>query len=472
MLLPAMDRLMQELQHSTKLLSFPSSGSGTEAKDAFGPLVMADIGYSVVGIGTASLMFGGFLLALVVFGLGLRKWRRSEVLGWIGPVTALSTAGAFLAVGEAGRRSVPPSMAVTEMVAVNPRSSEQAITGLLGFYRPDGGPTGLSSSQGGLLELDMAGLEGQNRRLVLTDIDAWRWEGLALPAGVRQGLFRAEVRQPGSMAAKARFGPEGLEGKTLSGPFQNLADGLIYSPSHRAFAVHMRSDGVFTTAGSDLFPPGQFVTGAVLSDQQQRRQMIYQRFLDDAKTKGAPEDALLLAWADPVQLPFVFESGARSVGSALLAFPVEFEHSPPSAQVTVPRAFIAYRRIIPMGLTQPTMEALYSIEEHLRFQLPSSVLPMKVKRARLFAKVDAPMRRFIVRGLANGKPVELRNVENPVDTVFLEIQREDLLRLDEQGGLHLEIAVSDADVADEGRPPKWTIQSLELEVVGQTEGNK
>jgi hypothetical protein len=95
---------------------------------------------------------------------------------------------------------------------------------------------------------------------------------------------------------------------------------------------------------------------------------------------------------------------------------------------------------------------------------------MQIELVRLFAKVDAPMRRFIVSGLTEGKAVELRSIQSPVDPISLEIQRQDLLRLDEKGGFHLEIAVSDPEIIGEELPPHWSIQSLELEVVGQTDG--
>jgi hypothetical protein len=440
--------------------------------NALTPLVTGDIGYSVVGVGTASLMFGGFLLALLLLGLGLRRSRRSELLGWLGPVAAVITAGAFLAVGEVSRRAVPPTVAVAELVAVNPRASEQAVTGMLGVYRPDSGPTTLSSTQGGSLELDMSGLEGQTRRLVVTDIDAWHWENLALPTGVRQGPFRSELRNAAPMAAVARFGPEGLEGKVTAGPFQNPGDAVIYAPSHRAFAVHLRPDGTFASGESDLLSTGQFVAGTVLSDQQQRHQLIYRRLLDESKANRAREDSILLAWADPVPVPFVFDSSIRTTGSALLSFPLQFEHSLPDTLVTVPRAFIPYRRIIPLGATQPTMEALYAVEEHLRFQIPPAVLPLKVERARLYAKVEAPTRRFIVKAKTGNGSIELQNVQNPINPILIEIQQREVLRLDEQGGLHLDIAVSDPEVVVEGPVPKWTIQSLELEIIGRTQASE
>ena len=58
---------------------------------------------------------------------------------------------------------------------------------------------------------------------------------------------------------------------------------------------------------------------------------------------------MLMVWADPVQVPFTFETDHRWAGSALLTFPVEFERTPPGRSVTVPRAFVSYRRILETG---------------------------------------------------------------------------------------------------------------------------
>jgi hypothetical protein len=498
-LTPAMEGLAQELQASSPVVSFPDGRPGTKGWQAIAPMVSGDIGYSVVGVETAGLMFGAFLLALVLLGIGLRRWRRAEHLGWLGPVIGLIITGAFIAVGETARRAIPPTVAVVQMVGVNPRNSEQAVTGLLGFYRPEGGTTSLHSDQGGLLDLDLTGLQGQIRRLVVTDIDAWHWEGLALPAEVRQGKFNFEIQTPELMAVVARFGPEGMEGKISVGPFRNLTDALIYAPSHRRFAARVRPDGTFTSDARDLLSPEQFIAGAVMSDQQQRRQAVYRKLLAETKSQRWPQESAFLAWADPIQAPFTFETnpeppspGLRNVGSALLSFPLKFEPTPHNTQVVIPRAFASYRRILPSGPTQPTLEALYSTEQHLRFQIPSSVLPLRVEVVHLFAKVNAPGRRFIVYGFPGGRTslepkmgrkqieqseimahgVELLNVQNPIDPIKLEIQRADVLRLDELGGLNLAIVVSDAEMVGPEPQEKWIINSLELEIVGRTEDRK
>jgi hypothetical protein len=97
---------------------------------------------------------------------------------------------------------------------------------------------------------------------------------------------------------------------------------------------------------------------------------------------------------------------------------------------------------------------------------------MKIETARLFMKVDAPSRRFTIRGFTAKEPVELRTLENPLDPVEIAIDRDDLLSVDDQGGLHLEIEVSDPAPGGPEQPPKWTIHYLEIEIVGRTLAGK
>jgi hypothetical protein len=346
------------------------------------------------------------------------------------------------------------------------------VTGLLGLLQPDGGPVNLTSKAGGIFDLDMTGLHGQTRRLVVTDIDAWHWEELALPAGVRLGPFRSVFRSDEPMSCVAWFGPRGLEGKLSAGPFRGLADALIQAPSQRCFGVRLRPDGGFTVGAGDLLAPGQFLAETVLSDRQQKRQAICQRLFATSSSNyglGMRGDEYRFAvWADPIQVPFTFEGEHRWAGSALLTFPVELEHTSPGKPVTVPRSFVSYRRILDTGPTQPTLDGTSAIDQHLRFQLPTSVLPLKVEKARLFAKVDAPLRRFTVSARTKDGHVTLRSEESPVDPLQIDIVGSNLLTLDEQGGLHLEVEVNDAAPTEEGQAPKWVIQSLELEIVGET----
>src|SRR5205823_7765114 len=60
----------------------------------------------------------------------------------------------------------------------------------------------------------------------------------------------------------------------------------------------------------------------------------------------------------------------------------------------------------------------------------------------LHAKVHAPTRRFAVAGLADGKLVPVFAAESPAEPIRLEVTDPQLLRLDEGGGLLLDVSVT------------------------------
>jgi hypothetical protein len=271
-----------------------------------------------------------------------------------------------------------------------------------------------------------------------------------------------------AVSCVAHFSGKGLAGKLSAGRFHGLADVVIQAPSRRAFSMHLSPDGSFSIGQNDLLAPDQFVAGTVLTDDQQKRQAIYRRLLSDSRTQRSSEEATVYVWADPIPAPFDFGNQLRSVGSALISLSLELEHAPAETLVTVPRGFMSYRRILEAGATQPNLEGQAAIDQHLRFQLPPSVLPLQVEKARLWVKVESPSRWFTVSGHLQNGLVQLKSEHSPVDPLQIEITQHDLLVVDENGGLRLDIVVSDADPAIDEQPPKWSIQTLELEIVGRT----
>jgi hypothetical protein len=454
--------------------------------ESFQPLLTEEIGYSVVGRDTVILTVGVFLLAGLVLGIALRRSRRPELLGWLGPAAALGAAAAFLLIGESSRRSAPPTLAVAQVVNAVSGQEEAAVHGLMAVYRPDSGPTEARTDRGGFFEVDMAGIEGQTRRLVVTDRDAWHWENLTLPAGVRAAPFRDTVRIEQPIRAIARLGPEGLEGK-LTGPLADLADAIVHTPSGRNLAVKLGSDGAFRAGTSDVLPKGEFLSGTVLSDRQQQRQKIYRALLDRPRLiQASGGHNVLLAWGKPFDSPFVLApprdgetTSQRRVGNALFVIPLSLERPAPGGSVTIPAPLIGYQRIVDAGSIRPVLESNDNIDMHLRFQLPTEVLPFQVERARLSLKIDAPSRRVTISGREDSRKVELEHADSPLDPLRVEITQGQLLRLDAEGGLHLNLTISEsrpgAGAGSGGRGPremlqfgeKWIIDYLELEVGGR-----
>jgi hypothetical protein len=448
----------------------------TVPAEAWQPLLTAEIGYSVLPRGTVVLVFGAALLAAVGAGVALRGVRRRELIGWLGPAAALGATAAFVVLGEISRRAVPPTVAAAQVVQAVP-GKEAAVHGVLAVYRPDSGPAEFGARQGGFFDPDVRDAEGQARRLIVTDLDSWHWDNLALPAGVRFAPFRYTAPTAGPLTAVARLGPEGLEGKLTAGPFREPGDALLSTPAGRNLAVRLRPDGSFRTGSQDILPDGQFLLGAVLSDRQQRQQGIYREFLKRPTSGQRPGGPVLLAWAEPVDMPFNLAPGARTAGTALLVVPVRLERPAPGTRVSVPGPLVAVERVeenLPTAQPVPR-EGREAREMQLRFQLPAEVLPLEVERVRFTAKFDAPGRRVTVSARPQaGAPVELSRVDNPLSPIRVEIAERSLLRLDERGGLHLNVSISEpsrrAGAFDTGE--RWSIRYLELEVVGTTKGEK
>lgn len=445
--------------------------------DAFRAPLAGQIGYAVVSRGAVALVFGGFVAITAALGLALRRSRRPELLGWLAPAAALVAAAAFIALGESSRRAAPPTLAVAQVVEAAPGMTEAPARGLLAAYRPDSGPAEARATAGGFFQPDLTGAEGQAHRFLLTDRGTWHWENLDLPAGVRWAPFHTAVPTREPVEAVARLGPDGIEGKLTAEPFRDLADALVTTPADRNLAVRMDPDGAFRAGGEDVLPAGQFLAGAVLSDRQQRRQRLYREFLRRGATGSRDDRDLLLAWAEPADTHFELAAGARRVGTALLAVPLRLEAPAPGVRVTIPAPLVPYHRMLDGKPIRAPREARGSADMDLRFRLPAAVLPFRVEGARLAAKITAPSRRVTIAGQADGGPVELYRAESPLDPIRIDIADPRLLGLDAEGGLRLNVTVSDLlqrgnaePVAGPAGDDRWAIEYLELEVTGRAEG--
>lgn len=437
--------------------------------DALRSYVTNQIGYTVVRRDTTLFVFGLFLLALTgaVLALGRRGWL--EHLGWLGPALALGAAGVFVALGEMSRNAVPPTVAVAQLVTAVPGVEEAQASGLLAVYLPALGTSAVGAEQGGEFDLDVAGLEGRNLRRVQTDVGCWHWENLELPAGVRLAPFRHTVRTGEPVEATIRFGPQGVEGRLAAGLFRQLEDVVLRTPGPQLLALRLATDGTFRAAQADEIPAGKFIAGGLWSDRQQARQALLEKLFAEPPPRSVADRSLLLAWAEPVDMHFNLAAPqARTTGSALLAIPLRFERTPADTRVVVPAAFVDCRRLSADGRFVPVAAELrLATTLRLRFQIPTSVRPLVVERARLTLKLHAPARQVVVGVFSGGEAVTVRQLASPLGAEQIEIDRADLLRLGDRGTLEISIAVGEAlGGATEQR--EWRLESAGLEVEGRT----
>ena len=430
-------------------------------------MLTQDVGYSVVSRQTIALVFGGFLLAAVGLAALVRGRRRPEWLGWLGPLVAFGAGGLLVIAGEASRRAAPPTVAFVQIVDAVSGTDEAAVRGMLAVYRPDSGAADFAAADGGFFDLDMKGIEGQTRRMIFRDLDAWRWHNLALPAGVRVAPFQFTAKTPQPVVARARFTQNGLEGELVAEPFKNLADPIVTAHGKRRnLGVRLEADGKFSLAGADALPEGQYIAGTLLSDVQQRRQEVLRKLLKRPAIEPRDSRHFLHVWADATPAPFGLAEEPRITGTALLSVPLQIDRPAPSTRITVPGAFVPLREIINDRLAHATYQAKANADLHLRFQLPAAVLPLTLERARLSAKIDARGRRVILSSLVDGAAEEIYRGDNPLGPFEVEIADVRLLKLDKDGGLHMNLKIQSPPQTQPAG--EWVIEYIELEVMGQT----
>ncbi len=446
------------------------------------PLLAKEIGYRILSKGAVAAILAGFCLLLCIAGAVFWRSGRLDRVLWAAPLAAAAASAVFLGVATTARNSVPPCVAVWQNLRLEPGLTTGRTSGLLSLYNPDVGQGEMGATRGGLFLPDMAAMEGRRRRIVWTDEGAWQWEDLELPPGIRTAPLQRINHFDTTVDCRARFGPSGLTGTFGPAPFHDLSDAVISVPRRPLLATKILAGGTLSATSKDVLAPGEFVADTWLSDVQQRRVDVYRMLLK--KRVGLEQDtrAMLYAWADPLEMGFVFPQTDR-LGDALISCPLRFEPSSPGAAVTVPASFLTYRGVDgPDGsrsaayntFTDEWADSQLALCQWLRFQVPESVLPLEVSQATFSFTIRAPSRPVDVMAVGDGEPVAVRHLSHPIGTYEVILDRPQWLQLDEEGGLRIGIRVG-AEEAGEStdmmKQAPWKVETVQMGVVGKVLGD-
>jgi hypothetical protein len=448
---------------------------------ALEPLAQEYVGYSIPPRWLIALLLSG--VSLVVAGLASFLWRRArpEALGWAGPGLAIAVSVVVVFLGRHHRQLVPATVASIQFVEPVPGTDDVRIHGGVGLFSPEGGTAKIAGEKGGWLMPEMAGLEGNVRRMVWTDVDDWRWENLSELAVSRGATFLAPTHVTERLAARATFGPAGIEGHLQMGVRRIATDAVLATRDGR-IGVEVRGDGAFAARPDDVFAAGQFVAGALWTDEQNRRARILKRLLTSSQRPDYPAAPELLFWTDPWDVGFEYDASRKQLGSALVAVPLEWERPPPGTRATIPGPLLAYRATVgPDGFEH---SGLWDHRKHtwqeksglsatwLRFQVPTVLLPAEVERARLTLQVTGAIGKIEIAGAREKEAVPIKTWIDPWGQLSLEITQPDLLPISADGGLLLRVSGGDPDRPELAQPDPenslkrnyWRIEQLVLEL--------
>ena len=455
--------------------------------EVFEPYVSEQIGYQVVDRRNVLLVLGGFCIVILAAGLWLMSAGRLQWLSWIGPAAAVVAATVLAAMGQASKTAVPPSIASGQFVEVSPAIDDLQATGLFAFYQQDRSERPIGAGRGGLFTLNTAGQSRSTRRMVWTDIDRWHWANLRLPSGDSAATSqRASAARP-SIHAIATLGPQGIEGNLSAGTFTNLGDAVIATPAARRMVVAIDQQGRFSGGSDDVLTQSNFISNTVLTDEQLRRQAVYRQLFARSEENQTslsvpyPLKPTLLFWADPLEAGFEVMDDVPKLGGALVAVPLKLRRPSVGAKIVIPSPLLPFQSVAP-----PDAHAAASTYNNaqrrwldvfttptrtlMRFELPPELLPLRIDRAKLTLRINAPSRPLEITAIVDGKLKTLQSEQSPVGTFTFTIDDPDALQLDEGGGLQLGFNVGEfvGDKGDQGIATiGWKIDEATLEVDGE-----
>lgn len=478
------------------------------------------IGYVLPSRTTLAAVLGGFCAVVLLAAGGLHLAGRREQLIWLSGGAAVLATLVLVAVGVGRHSRVAASTASMQVMQFHPQMNEWSVSGSLASYQQDLQEVQVHAIEGARMQVHSPRLAGRIRHFVWSDGDRWRLEQAVMPAGVQ--VFPFERYQTGTVpvTARARFAADGLSGRvdlstlaqaltaaeqTSPAPRQAaeaaeaaeaaasprgpadaavLKDAVIVFPYGRPLAANLDGDGRFVAGIGDALAENEFFNSTFIDSLQRQRRPIYQAWYD-AYRRRSDDNAYLIGWSERASSGVTWGAAAAAGDEdALVVLPLEILGTRPAMDVQIPGAAVeavtvqadsghsivfdnqTHRWNHPY--TRPT-------RTRLRFQLPSSALPLQLKRASLFIDGNIPSRTLTIDVIDGTDAGERRTVyerSNASGKFTVELPPEALQRLDPEGGLTLEFIVSDvrgpADEEGGARESGWSIRETRLDVVGST----
>lgn len=458
-----------------------SVDAGTSVpNELFEDYVTEQIGYEIVSRSTVTGILGLFCGILLICGLYFMKQQRLERMAWIIPLTGIGVATLMILLGRSYQNAVPATVAVMQLVEAPVNAHDVPVRGIVAAYHQRPTTDSVGSNGGGRFDPDMSGEESSIIRFEMNDVGDWDWAMLRMPTGVRIASNRTNVSMTTPVFGRARFGPEGLEGEYGTGAFENPSDMVISVPLQGRVAVSPQSESRFLSTLDDVLVEGAFLKDAVLTEEQRRREQVYQKLFTE--TESFPRTTTLFVWTDPLDTGLKFPESQRFAGGALLCIPLQIEPTPPGTEVAIPSPFIGFQTVAgPAGepvtsiynnRKREWLESKNSTEAYFEFQLPGEVLPLDLKSGSLNLNIDASQRPVEIIVVNNGEKRVAQKLDSPVGRFTVPLDDEILGTSGAAGRVWIGLRVGRHELADDNEnadlSTNWLIKSIGLDVRGTT----
>ncbi|GAB5403191.1 MAG: hypothetical protein Aurels2KO_14220 [Aureliella sp.] len=388
------------------------------------PLEGQSVAYPLQQIGNPVVPRSWVLIALAIFcallclagGLRMLGWELSWI-GIIAPALSCVCGGGLLAASMLVRSDIPESVSKLQVVEFGSDGRfalvrEQAAVHLEASrsMRLDGEFDGKAMTTSPIAT-GTATYEQQ-------DLQSWRLENENWPAG-NWRYDTAFVLPARSQTVTVEMTESGVQLRQPDGLPSPLEDPVLaYAPGNM-----MLCEG----EGNDLFTDGtlaadgsRWVTASLISQEQQLRTEVYQRYFD-LPERGRPLSRVLMGWTKPFAGPR-WNTDLVQQGSALAVLPVKLARPVAGKSVYLPHGLVRFS-IDPNEIGQTLAysattgkwekELTMGATARLQLELPPQVLPFAAETIDFELDIDAPHRNVKLEVRTVGGMVELASLENP-----------------------------------------------------------
>lgn len=375
------------------------------------------IGNPVVPRSWVTIALSSF--CLLVLSCGVWRFVAGDLswLGVIAPALSIGVSCLLIVSSSWVRRGIPESVSRFQIVEVSD-DGRSAITREQAAVHLDASRSmTLISSVDGQAAASNTVSTGI-RRFEVDDFHSWGLSNQNWPPGPWR--YNSDYILPtDSMFVTANLTNNGVEMQLPAGLPSRMQDAVLrYAPGN---AVLCTDDGENLVADSVAASGERWITGSIISDEQQRRLEIYQEYFRPTERSNTLSKTLY-GWTEVWPQGPAWDSDLEQKGSALVALPVRLRRPPVGTTVKVPHSLIklqrnssdasqtfAYNDVTGEWVDELTVGA----NARLQFVLPTQTVPIKTGTIELTLDIKAPHRNVRILAETDTGPVELANLESP-----------------------------------------------------------
>lgn len=468
----------------------------TVAPDVLADYVVSQVGYSTPQRSSVAAVLLGFVLCLGVVSLGLRWRQRSGWMLWVIPVMAVLASGTLVAVGQAARGK-PQGRVLGQIVETEAGQTTAHVTEALTYYADSKHTVDESVQTGTPLIPDRTGISASRWRVQWHGLDEWSLQSVELPPGVRLATSRTHLEFSEPLRATATFDRNGLTGQLTVPPELSdrlaVEDALVGGRTRVTHPAIFHDGGTFSVRGRTL-PPGEYLDASLLNNEQSRRQKVFRDlFRATGRNRPALQRPHLVFWSRLITPGSGSTAFRDDAGSALFTVPIELRRPAASAEILIPGCFLPYQSVpmtrsggVPSYFNNRVSEwtrARQGSRILLRFQVPRPILPVSPVSANLTIKLSAGARSVTLSHGPFGRYETAATLDSPVGQFDIPIEFSGPEVLDERGGLHVMLEVSDVqsdastsgktdDGLTEVRDEYWKVDWISLAMKARVDGRE